>query len=66
MDIAAGTVLIPLGVLLLAFGGVPKQAGEDAASRVRRVAKDLVFRWGMGLMTLSFGLGLVFERVHFG
>ncbi len=66
MDIAAGTVMIPLGLMLLAFGGVPKQDDEDAAGRLRRLAKDAVFRWGMGLCTLSFGLGLVFERVHFG
>jgi hypothetical protein len=66
MDIAAGTVLIPLGVLLLAFGGVPRRSDEDTAARLRRLAKDAVFRWAMGLSTLSFGLGLVFERVHFG
>ena len=66
MDIAAGTVLIPLAVLLLAFGGIPKPVDEDAAGRLRRLAMDAVFRWGMGLWTLSFGLALVFERVHFG
>jgi len=66
MEIAAGTVLIPLGVLILAFGGVPRRADEDRAARARRIGTDLVFRWGMGLMSLAFGLGLVFETVHFG
>ena len=66
MEIAAGAVMIPLGALILAFGGVPRRADEDGKARARRLATDLVFRWAMGLWSLSFGLGLVFERVHFG
>jgi hypothetical protein len=66
METAAGAVLIPIGLLVLAFGGVPRRGDEDAAERLRRLAKDGIFRWGMGLCTLAFGLGLVFERVHFG
>jgi len=66
MEIAAGAVLIPLGLLVLALGGVPRRADETAAGRLGRLAKDVVFRWGMGLWALAFGLGLIFQRVHFG
>ena len=66
MEIAAGAVLIPIGLMVLAFGGVPRRGDEDAAGRLGRLVKDAIFRWAMGLCTLAFGLGLVFERVHFG
>jgi len=66
MERGAGAVMVVLGALILAFGNAIVRRNEQPGLRWSRAALvDTAFKWGMGLLCLWFGLGLVFGTVHF-
>jgi hypothetical protein len=68
MEKLAGTAILVIGLLFLAYGtGTTSVPEEDAATRSFKmpVWLDRLIQWGIGLLCVWFGFSLLIGNGHF-
>jgi hypothetical protein len=63
----AGAAIVVVGILILLFGGAgaaKTDSAKDGTFRLRSWA-DKAIQWGIGILSVWFGVDLIFGNAHF-
>jgi len=67
MEKLAGAAICVIGLLIIFFGGVSTPKTVDDAPRAWRIPPwiDRTIQWGIGILSVWFGVQLIFGHAHF-
>jgi hypothetical protein len=67
MEKLAGFAIVLVGLLIIVFGGATAPKTDEAPKSGFRIPRwlDRIIQWGIGVLSVRWGLALIFGNAHF-